>query len=180
MQDICQCTPFLRAKFTFHPSFSRTASICKTAKECPFSRTFIFLEKKSMFIFWITFMKIMLLNIFSKKWAKKGYIFFWICLDGKKTLPIFAPAFERNASGKSRQEAIFRYLHTHFYTRHKAEYTSVCFGWSGGSNTGKTGQANWYPFNLNRNINRESGSYFEGIWRLDSYKVWFRGFVAVK
>ncbi|MDD3968135.1 MAG: hypothetical protein PHT18_04995, partial [Proteiniphilum sp.] len=51
MQDICQCTPFLRAKFTFHPSFSRTASICKTAKECPFSRTFIFLEKKSMFIF---------------------------------------------------------------------------------------------------------------------------------
>ena len=31
-----------------------------------------------------------------------------------KTLPIFAPAFERNASEKSKQEAIFRYLHTHF------------------------------------------------------------------
>jgi len=27
----------------------------------------------------------------------------------------------------------------------------------------KDKQTDWYPFNLNRNINRESGSYFEGI-----------------
>ena len=116
----------------------------------------IFFQKKSFFFH-------LLVGWLSYFWTpapvsgRKIIEFFSLfCLDGKKTIHIFAPAFERNTWFKSKREAIFRYLHTHFI-RHKAEYTRVRLS------EREIGQIGTRSIKFKKDINRESGSYFEGI-----------------
>ncbi|QRX63044.1 hypothetical protein JS578_09135 [Dysgonomonadaceae bacterium zrk40] len=55
----------------FTPILSEPGFNCKTEKNSLFPATSFFSQKKSFFIFVITFMEIMLLNMFSKKCAEK-------------------------------------------------------------------------------------------------------------
>lgn len=70
-QTITETPHFFTPIFLFCPLFPKHGFNCKTEKNSLFPAQSFFLQKKSFFIFAITFMEIMLLNMFSEKCAEK-------------------------------------------------------------------------------------------------------------